>query len=783
MKNIDFIDHTVVETRSYQADLYENSKDENTLVCLPTGLGKTVVSACITAKRLYDTGGTSLVVAPSKPLVNQHVETYRNFLTIPDGDIVAYTGDTRPDDRPELWNSSRVIIATPQVVKNDLINGRITLEHTSHITFDECHRATGDYPYVYIAKMYDKQADDPLITAMSASPGGNKDEIVSVCKNLFITNIEVKLGEDDDVSEYTHETDVTWKTVDMPDELLSASEKIEEVIRDRTTELRKMGFTQCETPNKKQLFGIKDKINQERESKSDNDDVWAAYSYYAELMNLLDLKKLVETQGTEQVVQYYERLEQKAKNGDTEASKRLVNDPKIKSAVESVQSFGDIHPKFAVTMGEIGECLGLNGGERVLIFTEYRDTVESLVEYLQGRVSVERFVGQSDTDGSDGMSQSEQQEAITRFKNGETEVLVSTSVAEEGLDIPEVDLVLFYEPVSTAIRTIQRRGRTGRQATGKVVILMAGGTNEENMYWITQSNKSTMEDDIKNLRDMGDELDELLGEQKQKTFDSYSDTASTTTDSSSVEEHENGDTDDDDSTPVEETNVDSDSFNGGENSLPTILVDDRETRSGVAESLSLNDDVDVSTETLSVGDYILSENIGVERKTTEDFLDTIVGERQLFEQMDDLANNYDRPIMILEGGTPFGRRSIHPNAIYGALSSLIADFGVSIMYTDDADGTAELMAALAKREQNESDSAPSSEHANKTSKTFPEQQVYIVSSFIGVGPVTAELLLSEFGTIDALTSASEEELQRVDGVGVETASKVVSLSQDEYSRD
>lgn len=772
MKNLEFIDHTVVEERSYQVELFNAAIQENTLICLPTGLGKTVVSACVTAKRLYDTIGKSLIVAPSKPLVNQHVETYQEFLTIPDGDIVSYTGDTRPSNRPDLWDGARVVIATPQVIKNDLINGRISFNNTSHITFDECHRASGEYPYVYIAEMYNNQATEPLITAMSASPGSNKEEIVSVCQNLFITNVEVKLDDDDDVSEYTHQTDVTWKTVDMPNELLSASDKIEEVIRDRTTELREMGFTQCEKPSKKQLFGIKDNINDEKESNKNNDDVWVAYSYYAELMNLLDLEKLVETQGTDSFIQYYTRIEQKANNGETEAAKRLVNDPKIQSAVESVRSFEETHPKFAVTMSEVAECLGLNDGERVLIFTEYRDTVESLVEYLTGRVSVERFVGQSDSDGSDGMSQAEQQAAIDRFKSGETEVLVSTSVAEEGLDIPEVDLVLFYEPVSTAIRTIQRRGRTGRQDDGEVVILMAGGTDEENMYWITQNNKSTMENDIRALRDMGDEINEILGEDEQQTLDSY-DTGDTVS--------ESADDVTDEYTPVEEENVDSESFNTEDDSLPTILVDDRETRSGVAESLSLNDDVDVSTETLVVGDYIVSEDIAVERKSTEDFLDTIVGDRQLFKQIGDLANNYDRPILLLEGGTPFGRRSIHPNAIYGALSSIIADFGVSIMYTDDADGTAELLAALAKREQNESNSTPSSEHANKTAKTFSEQQVYIVSSFIGVGPVTAELLLSEFGTIDALTSASEEELQRVDGVGTETASKVVSLSQDEYS--
>lgn len=766
---LDFVNTDAIEQRQYQTDLFENAYDQNTLVCLPTGLGKTVVSALITAHRLYNYGGVSLVVAPSKPLVNQHVETYREFLTIPDGDIVSYTGETKPDNRPDLWNNSRVIVATPQVVKNDLIQGRINFEHTSHITFDECHRATGDYAYVYIAKMYDKQAEDPLVTAMSASPGGNREEILTVCENLFIKNIEVKLGDDPDVEEYTHETDVTWKTVDMPEELLEASQYIEDVIRERTTELREMGFTQCEMPSKTQLFGIKDTLN---DADDNNDDVYRGFSLYAELNNLLDLKQIVETQGRETFLKYFSRIEQKAENGSTKASKRLVNEPKIQDAVANVRELDDIHPKFSIVMGEIGECLGLNDGERVLIFTEYRDTVESLVEYLDGRVEVERFVGQSDTDSSDGMTQSEQQAAIERFTSGDTEVLVSTSVAEEGLDIPEVDLVMFYEPVPTAIRSIQRKGRTGRQTTGDVIILMAGETDEENMYYITNRNQDTMENDIRQLRDMEADLVDELGGGEQQTFDSFN--------QETEDDVETEPQDDSEHEPATETDVDESSF---DTELPTILVDDRETRSGVPQSFSLMDNVEATTQTLAVGDYIVSEDIAVERKTTEDFLDTIVGDRSIFEQIGDLANNYSKPILLLEGGSPFGNRNIHPNAIRGVMSSLIADFGVSIIYTDDENGTAELLASLAVREQEESDSSKPSEHAQKSSKTVPEQQVYIVSSFVSVGPVTAELLLESFGTIENVVTASEDELQRVDGVGEQTAEKITSLAQTEYQSE
>jgi len=164
----------------------------------------------VTAERLEDAAWKSLLLAPTKPLVQQHADFYREALTIPDDEIVVFTGDVRPDSRADLWEDARVVIATPQVVENDLVGNRISLADVVHCTFDECHRASGDYAYNYIAERYHADADDPLVTGMSASPGGDEEEILEVCENLGLNEVTVMTEADADVDEFTHDTDVQW---------------------------------------------------------------------------------------------------------------------------------------------------------------------------------------------------------------------------------------------------------------------------------------------------------------------------------------------------------------------------------------------------------------------------------------------------------------------------------------------------------------------------------------------------------------------------------------------
>jgi ERCC4-related helicase/ERCC4-type nuclease len=827
--DVAYVDHPLlnpdfIERRLYQLQLAGAAADAHTLVCLPTGLGKTTVSLLVTARRLHEVGGTALLLAPTKPLVNQHAQFYREALSIPDDDVVVFTGEVKPEDRAELWGDARVVIATPQVVENDLVGSRISLADVTHVTFDECHRATGDYAYTYIAERYHADADDPLVTGMSASPGGDEEEIQTVCANLGIRQVEVMTEEDADVDEYTHDTDVEWVEVTLPDEILEIRDALNDVIRDRLEELKELGVTRKTQPDLSETEV--NRMSSELRTLMDNDqsEGYQGMSFLAEIRKLRTAVTYVETQSVESLRRYFERQENAARSsGASKASQRMISEAKVEEAMRRAREYDDLHPKYAQARRLLAETLGLEGGERVIVFTESRDTAEALTAFLSEGFSVRRFVGQGDKDGSDGMTQNEQQETLDDFRAGEFEVLVSTSVAEEGLDVPEVDLVLFYEPVPTAIRSIQRKGRTGRQAEGRVVVLMAEDTRDEAYFWISKRREREMESELRELKASVDDLAAELDD-SQASLDAFDDGggggsddvgastgATASADGGGAQPglqdfagtvDEDDETDeaagaDDDAPDSSDGDADSDdgedataagaSTEPVERAAPEddetveVVVDQREMDSTIPRELSKRDGVTTRLETLSVGDYVLSDRVVVERKSIDDFLDTLTGgDRSMFEQLGDASRHYARPVVVVEGeGSLYGQRNVHPNAIRGALASLAVDFGVSVLRTQAQADTMELLAVIAEREQ-EVDDREVSVHGEKASKTLPEQQEYVVSSIADVGPVTARSLLEHFSTVEAVMTARKDDLEAVAGVGAVTADRIREVVGSDY---
>ncbi|MDY6780896.1 MAG: DEAD/DEAH box helicase, partial [Halobacteria archaeon] len=417
----DYIDHDllndgVVERRLYQLELSSAALSEPSLVVLPTGTGKTTVSLLVTAARLkragYGDGASpkSLFLAPTKPLVEQHASFYREALDVPDDEVQVFTGDVRPDDRAELWESTTVVVATPQVVENDLIGGRLSLDDVVHLTFDECHRATGDYAYNYIAERYSEEARNPLVTGMTASPGSDKEEILEVCDNLGITNVEIITEEDSDLSEYTHDTDLEWKNVEVPDEVIEVRNLLNDVVKDRMERLKRLGAidrAQVDVPMKELL-----RARKEIQSRMDDGDSagYTAMSVHAEVMKLRHAVEIVETQGVETLVSYFEKLENEARSsGASKAVKRLMGETKVQKAREKAEEYveeGNLHPKMDVLRSLVIDEVSTGDEPRVIVFTEYRDTASTLVDFLGEHDGIRpvRFVGQSSKDGDSGMT-------------------------------------------------------------------------------------------------------------------------------------------------------------------------------------------------------------------------------------------------------------------------------------------------------------------------------------------------------------------------------------------
>ncbi len=208
-----------------------------------------------------------------------------------------------------------------------------------------------------------------------------------------------------------------------------------------------------------------------------------------------------------------------------------------------------------------------------------------------------------------------------------------------------------------------------------------------------------------------------------------------------------------------------------------IIIEDNRETSDIGKLLE-SYGARVVLRKLEVGDYILSDRVAVERKTTEDFLNSIKDGR-LFEQLTELNRNFDSPILILEGNGLFMRSKMHPNAIRGVIASIVTDYKIPILPSTGAEETAAQMFWIAKREQ-EDEKKPVSIRARKKIETLKEKQAYILAGLPGVSNVTAERLLRHFGSPKKIFNASMEDLIEVEGVGEKTAKAIKSVIESEY---
>lgn len=735
MAIVEFVVHPLIregtlERRLYQITIAMNALIKNTLVIIPTGLGKTSIAVLVIASRLLNENGKALFVAPTRPLVEQHANFLKRTLKIEEDKIVAMSGEDEPEKRAKLWESAKVVVATPQVVENDIIAGRISIEDVVITVIDEAHRAVGNYSYVFIAEEYIRRAKKPLVLALTASPGSDPERIMEVVKNLHIESIELRSEHDDDVQPYVSEKEIEWVKVEVPKEIMALKEKIETSLKVRLRRIKELGIEIPDKATKRELLELQELIQSEI-ARTQRPELFEASSILAEILKLSHAVELIETQSVESFKSYLNKiLKESSSRGGSKASKSIASDPSFRDALILAMRLTTEHPKIEKLKEIIKKQLDEKEDSRIMVFTNYRDSADFLVSEISKIAPAVKFVGQADRENDKGMKQKEQVEVLQKFREGIYKVLVATSIGEEGLDIPATDLVVFYEAIPSEIRAIQRKGRTGRGRKGKIVVLMAKGTRDEVYYYTSLRKERAMFEKLKEIKFML-EKSEL---KEQATL-----------------------------TDFERTGL-------------RILVDSREMRSEVVKILrELGANLEVKN--LEVADYVLSDRVAIERKTVDDFVDSLISDR-LFPQILKLKS-YPRPVIVLEGENMF-RRAVHPNAIRGAIAAIVTDFGIPMIFTKDERETAEFMIAIAKREQEEK-RREVVEHYGKTKRTLKEEQEYLVSAISNVGSVIAKNLLEHFQTIERIATASEEELMEVPKVGKKTAQRIRLLMSTPYS--
>jgi Fanconi anemia group M protein len=468
----------VIEDRDYQRRFVEKALEANTLAVLPTALGKTVIAELVAAELLHRHPGCRILfMAPTKPLALQHRESVLKHLKLREDEVAAVTGETAA--RASVWSNSRVrfVTATPQTVWNDYRNGLVRLEEFALLVFDECHRSRSRYAYTRLAEEYIRRCPYPLILALTASPGSEEDKVVEVVRNLWIEQVVWMTEEDEEVSKYIPGIKVGWVRVKLPAEYEMIRNEIKGMIESVISRLRESGLLRMpiDAVNRKVLVGLMNRIRDEIDSGVKGPNIHYMTLLSAAL-SLYHAQELIESQHVYSLKHYLEEISR----SELRSHKTIASTPDFRNLVRMVSQCTVDHSKVDALASTLEAHFAEKPGDRVLVFANIRATAEVLVGRLRDRgYRAALFIGRAEGKHGPRMSQEEQMRTLKAFREGVYNVLVATSVGEEGLDIPECGLVVFYEPAVSGIRYIQRRGRTGRKLPGKAVILVTDKTVDE----------------------------------------------------------------------------------------------------------------------------------------------------------------------------------------------------------------------------------------------------------------------------------------------------------------
>ncbi len=494
-----------ITPREYQQRIFESCVKKNCLVVLPTGLGKTLIALMLSIKRMEEFPGQKVVfLAPTKPLAEQHLEFFKKHLPELFADLQLFTGAVKAEKREKIWKTADIIFSTPQCVANDLKNRLYNLREVCLLIEDEAHRCIKNYDYNFIAKKYQEQAEYPRIIGLTASPGSESSKIKEICRNLSIETVELRTRESEDVKPFLQELEFEKILIKFPPEFEEIKHILLKLLNKYITELKKRKIL-WGLPSKTKLIELQRKLVTSLGRGNRNFNYMLGASACAQAIKIQHALELLETQTLASFNRYIKELFEQATKKQSKGIIKLVAKPEFNFVYMrsyELLTKGKEHPKIEESIKIVKREINENLKTKIIVFTQFRNTASVLCKKLNevNKIQAKIFVGQAKKNGS-GMSQKEQKQIINEFSKGEINVLCATCIAEEGLDIPEVNAVIFYESVPSAIRAIQRAGRTARLMKGKLILLITKKTMDEAFYYVSRNKEKRMKtaiDKIKN---------------------------------------------------------------------------------------------------------------------------------------------------------------------------------------------------------------------------------------------------------------------------------------------
>lgn len=515
----DYIYPTNLSIREYQYNIVKHSLLENTLCALPTGLGKTFIASTIMLNFYrWTTNSKIIFMAPTKPLVTQQIKACLGITGIPRSDSSILMGNLKKEARSIEWQSKRVFFATPQTVENDLKSGILDAKSIVCLVVDEAHKSTGRQSYAGVIEFIMRFNTSFRILALTATPASTVEGVQEVIDNLRLSRVEIRTEESPDIVPYIHKKEIQKITVTMSEDQQHLMDVFcKTCARPLLDKMKRYTSVSNIDPQNLSLFAVTNMQRTFRLSGAGKNKglSGAAYTLFGVLSKVgYAIQKLKQVS----ICSFYSQLLQIKRSAELADSGADVNGKKQrknKHLTETANSEGlnkciklceemmsrrlnpsnpfVSHPKMEYMISILKEyfaSLDFSQSSRVIIFAKYREITDEIFrtinEIPECRPHI--FIGQAskvdkndifETEPSDqssghkrGMTQKEQQEVIAAFTKGTYNVLVATSIGEEGLDIGEVDVIICYDSSASPIRVLQRMGRTGRKRNGRVYMLL-----------------------------------------------------------------------------------------------------------------------------------------------------------------------------------------------------------------------------------------------------------------------------------------------------------------------
>ena len=486
--------------REYQRELAAPGiQGKNCIIVAPTGTGKTLVACMIISANLKRHGGRKVIfLANTNPLAVQQKQKLSD--QIKGVKVMCLTGETSDAlALTSLLKVNDIVVCTPQILLNDLTRKTTSLENISLIIFDECHRCKGQSPYAAVMieylkkKLRHKVMRLPQIVGLTASPGAGDSRKPDLHKTIEHLK---KLGSlmDSDVGyvtvkknitelhQYTNKTQVS--VVPMHGRI--SNDDFQILLYKYVTKLNK--FVQAVTgKSTSHCYTDQGYINflseclQESKLRSEDPEkersirsILEHLQYYIKILHYysdyefedsLSLKHKLRNPSPDKIIPVEKQLLELLHDFEKEAS--------------SVSSTAN--PKLLQLKKLLLDSFQHNTDTKAMIFVTEVESAYKMKEWIERQVELKDIhpgivIGQ----GHDSlkMSQAEQEYNIKCFREGKLNLLVATSVLEEGIDVPACNLVVRYQHVTNEISLVQSKGRA--RATGsKCYAIIGKGTLKE----------------------------------------------------------------------------------------------------------------------------------------------------------------------------------------------------------------------------------------------------------------------------------------------------------------